>query len=449
MSLTFEDFERDYPVAQEKPKQEPRSTPVKPNAPAGAVKPSFGEAMGQVWDKTRPVIEAGAQRAINPFHYTGDQEDYTNIDWAKTAAHGGAEAVIGKRLWDFATGKSAERETERMNAETNRMNAQINQQNAQAKSAPQRTITPVPQPKPQANVVAAPGPAAPATQPSPSQTFEQNRLEKQRNAQASIEGRMIVPKAEPAPVQPTFTPENVPTSEQATQELVKEGKIKKGKAGGSISPQDASLLSNEAAGKTKAAVTETVGTPPPEGWRSQYTKGKKNPIGPGGFNYIAGQYGPEEAAARWEQQYGKKNVPYEQVVKDFSAAKRPELPVAEGNKPGGSFPRPEFIPEYIRGSAPVAAMANLAGNALGALGLTQAYKHGEKTGDWSDFGLGMANQIVGNVAPRAAIPLALMSPNSVSSGTLESPEARELFAKIHAKKVGGGRGIAPPSDYKR
>jgi hypothetical protein len=39
---------------------------------------------------------------------------------------------------------------------------------------------------------------------------------------------------------------------------------------------------------------------------------------------------------------------------------------------------------------------------------------------------------------------AALSPPTVSSGTLDSPEARELFARAYAARVGGGRGIGVP-----
>lgn len=234
----------------------------------------------------------------------------------------------------------------------------------------------------------------------------------------------------------TFTPEKVPTTEQETQKIVEQGKIKTGKAGGSISPIDATIESNVITGQQVSNVTEKVGKPPPEGWRSQYAKGKKNPIGPGGFNYIAGQYGPEEAASRWEQQYGKKNVPYEKVVEDFSAAKRPELPVGEGKKPGGSFPKPEFIPEYIRGSAPVEGMARTGLAALGIMPVAQKIKEGDYKGALNEL-----------------IPaMAMISPSlSLAASPLyTSDEEIAILKKAEqGRKVGAGRGIAPPSAYMR
>jgi hypothetical protein len=69
---------------------------------------------------------------------------------------------------------------------------------------------------------------------------------------------------------------------------------------------------------------------------------------------------------------------------------------------------------------------NIAGNAIGAVGLGQAFKQAQKTGDWSDFGLGLAGQILGNIAPRTGIAYGLMAPGQLASGTLDSPEARAL-----------------------
>lgn len=223
---------------------------------------------------------------------------------------------------------------------------------------------------------------------------------------------------------------------QAAQEQVKQGKIKTGKAGGTLSTQGSQILHNASQGQAVSDVTETVGKPPPEGWRSQYERSKKNPIGPGGFNYIAGQYGPEEAKIRWEEQYGKKNVPYEQVVSDFGASKRPEHVSAEGKKGGGSFKKPEFVPEYIRGSAPVEAMARSGLAALGILPVAQKIKQGDYKG-----ALNEAIPAMAMIAP--ALSLA-------ASPLYTSEEEMKILKNAEQKrKVGAGRGIAPPSDYMR
>ena len=56
----------------------------------------------------------------------------------------------------------------------------------------------------------------------------------------------------------------IPTAEQATQQIVSEGKIKTGKSGGGISPQEATILGNVEAGKAAADVEATVGKAPPK-----------------------------------------------------------------------------------------------------------------------------------------------------------------------------------------
>lgn len=84
------------------------------------------------------------------------------------------------------------------------------------------------------------------------------------------------------------------------------------------------------------------------------------------------------------------------------------------------------------GAATLPAMLNLAGNALGAVGLAKAYEHGTKTGDYSDFGLGVIGQLLANTVPKAATPFALMSP-----GGLNVNEQAELARR---------RGMAPTID---
>lgn len=110
---------------------------------------------------------------------------------------------------------------------------------------------------------------------------------------------------------------------------------------------------------------------------------------------------------------------------------------------------PAQIAKAQQGFADLAMAARTAGNTLGALALFEAYKHGKKTGDWSDLGLGVTGQIIGNVAPRMATPFALMAPTTLGSGTLDSPESKALFDRVYTKKVGSGRGVAPPSAYLR
>lgn len=84
------------------------------------------------------------------------------------------------------------------------------------------------------------------------------------------------------------------------------------------------------------------------------------------------------------------------------------------------------------GAATLPAMLNLAGNALGAVGLAKAYEHGTKTGDYSDFGLGVIGQLLANTVPKAATPFSLMAP-----GGLNANEQAELARR---------RGMAPTID---
>lgn len=313
-------------------------------------------------------------------------------------------------------------------------------------------------------------------------TPEQVRIEKQRAAQAMIEGRPVVAGTGPvtqsvidntSPVPETFTPEKVPTADQATKEMVEAGTIKRGKAYGSTDVLDQAALKSqplietekqlEAAGAVKGAAAPPRRTP-----KEAVVFKEEAPFNKAYNQYsqkLGGMGAPEKSPLQTQFDTAWEDI-YKNVFKG-------EMPKSQGGNPAGwgeaeklVRSQPEKYSAIIKhldetaekygksytsekGFASLSGMANLAGNALGALGLTQAYKQAKKTGDWSDFGLGAINQVVGNIAPRAAVPLALMTPSAVSSGTLDSPEARELFARAQAKQVGAGRGIAPPSAYMR
>jgi hypothetical protein len=148
-------------------------------------------------------------------------------------------------------------------------------------------------------------------------------------------------------------------------------------------------------------------------------------IGQGGWHFFTGQGGnPED----WLRLYGRTPQPYSRVVADIKGGVLPVPAPVEGKK-GGAVPRGEFVPEYIKGQATIPGMVNAGLNALGALGLVQAFKEGQKTGDYSDFGLGAIGQVLGNVAPKAGVGFSLMTP-----GTLNANEEEEL-AKRRKKPV--------------
>jgi hypothetical protein len=90
----------------------------------------------------------------------------------------------------------------------------------------------------------------------------------------------------------------------------------------------------------------------PEGMRPvppnpKYNKAPGEKIGVGGYTYAHGAFG-DETQARWEEQYGKKNVPYEQVRKDISTAQMGPQP--EGVNKEFKYTRPKFAPDYIKGA---------------------------------------------------------------------------------------------------
>jgi len=167
-------------------------------------------------------------------------------------------------------------------------------------------------------------------------------------------------------------------------------------------------------------------------------------LGQGGWMYNYNQWGPE-AQARWEEQYGQTNQPYERVRNDISASQMG--PYQEGVRPPlANYGRAQYKPEYIKGGADPALLGNIAGNVWGGIQLYKAYQEGQRTGDWSNLGLGAVGQILANLAPRVAGPFALASFHTpMEAGTLP----QKVLDAQQAATVGAGRGIAPPSAYKR
>jgi len=140
-------------------------------------------------------------------------------------------------------------------------------------------------------------------------------------------------------------------------------------------------------------------------------------IGQGGWHWYEGQMGPEAEQA-WLREFGRTNQPYSRVVEAVKEGRLPVPAPVEGKK-GGTFPRQEYVPEYIKGNASLAQLGSLAANALGAAGLLQAYKQGKETGDYSDFGLGAIGQILGNIAPKTSVGFSLMAPSETNKGEKE------------------------------
>jgi hypothetical protein len=248
------------------------------------------------------------------------------------------------------------------------------------------------------------------------------------------------------PAATTEIPSVEAAAQQAAQQAAAEGKIKTGKAGGSITPQEGAILEGEASGKVKAEVSDVVKGPVvpkapvdvPEGRIASYPNPKRNKqgkdvIGQGGWHWYQGQMGPE-AEKQWLTQFGRTNQTYADVKQAIKEGRLQGAEVKEGK--GGSFPREATVPNYIRGSAPVEAMAR---TGLGALGIMPVAKKIQE-GDYK----GALNELIP--------AMAMISPSlSLAASPLyTSDEEIAILKKAEqGRKVGAGRGIAPPSAYMR
>lgn len=259
----------------------------------------------------------------------------------------------------------------------------------------------------------------------------------------------------------TFSPEKVPTAEQAAQEQVKQGKIKSGKAGGAISPQEGQILGNEIAGKVKSEVADVVkGAVAPktsaaepvavEGRIPSYPNPKRNKqgkdvIGQGGWHWYQGQMGPE-AEQQWLRQFGRTNQTYADVKQAIKEGRLQGAEVKDGK--GGSFPREATVPEYIRGSAPIETMARTGLAALGILPVAKKIKEGDYKG-----ALNEAIPAMAMIAPALSLAASPLYTSEEEKDTLKAMKQKgfKSFKELedYKKQVGAGRGIAPPSDYMR
>lgn len=112
-----------------------------------------------------------------------------------------------------------------------------------------------------------------------------------------------------------------------------------------------------------------------------------------------------------------------------------------------------------KGNVSIGGIANVGLNALGALGLYHDYQQAKNTGDWSNFGLNAAGQVLGNVLPKAAgigANLMLHHGEAGAGSALYGPgsnfpEIKTYEQYLQALKTGAGRGMqgVPPSAYNR
>jgi len=153
---------------------------------------------------------------------------------------------------------------------------------------------------------------------------------------------------------------------------------------------------------------ETAAAPP--GMRPQYAK-PEGGMGPKAFNHLVNNLGLEEATKVWEQQYGQRNVPYKQYVKEYSAAAGknitgPVKPVPEGTKPGGSFGTPKYIPDYIKGAVSPEMLNSILNKAnLATALMTPSTANAPTVKNYEKLQAGRGNVNPKNVDPREWGPL--------------------------------------------
>ena len=183
----------------------------------------------------------------------------------------------------------------------------------------------------------------------------------------------------------------------------------------------------------------------------------------GGKGWLTSQLGGEENYKSYINEYNQ-GKPYPNVVEaqksieaNLGGPKKSEfLKAKQGITTGrekevGPIKPNKAALEYfdkhgkLKGGVTPGMMFNIAGNALGAASLMHEYKQAKKTGDWSNFGLNAAGQIIGNVAPKLALPFALMQPGSAGES---QAELQALGKRLQGAKYGAGRGsqgVPPPN----
>lgn len=275
-----------------------------------------------------------------------------------------------------------------------------------------------------------------------------------------------------------FSIEKIPTAEQATEEQVKQGKIKTGKAGGSTSILDQKIINYQESSPIKEEVAKEVR----KGIKPNFDKplfedrAAKKAI----KDAVKGISGAEGSYLNMLG-YDAKNPTSAKSIQALQAWEQTKLDAFNGippkSKPTGG--NPTMHPEYQRfvqqnvtsfgpevqshlgknysssaireadklikegvplskqsGIAPIEGMARSGLAALGILPVAQKIKEGDYKG-----ALNEAIPAMAMIAP--ALSLA-------ASPLYTSEEEMKILKNAEQKrKVGAGRGIAPPSDYMR
>lgn len=231
---------------------------------------------------------------------------------------------------------------------------------------------------------------------------------------------------------------------------------------------DKAQIAERKATKEKIAeVQAKAAAEAPEGMRPNYIKNAKNPIGPGGYNWLYGQEG-ERSPDTWRNLFGEKNVPYDEAMKRYRefelSGQEPGRGLGEvpRHAAGGTNVRPKYIPKYIQGSVAPGTLAPLAILAAG-LGLStspEAQAAMQKAaGAVKDLGispdifagkgeelgrLGTTYVTAGNPSYRAE----LLGQMKTEKDPVRYKQLMDEYMKAGGN-VPGGRGVAPSYAYPR
>lgn len=337
-------------------------------------------------------------------------------------------------------------------------------------------------------------PAAPAPALSPEEVRQQKlnaagsaaQQEMKAVTPISAEGATPLVPAAPAPtdtppikpVEPPVAPPSIPPSASPTPtpEVAivnnQTGATPADKAVAIVNAPETPVPPPKAPRAERGSLATIANNPAPvegmPGMRENYTKPKGiNPvtgepfIGSGGYNWLHNNLGPERAPIAYEEQYGKRNVPYKQVEADYSATRYPPTRETIQAKSGGDFGKPKYIPEYIKGAATPAALATTAvAAALPALGVAAYRKYqGNEAAvnaslqDAKDSLQSLATMpydvskaaLNGNFKPLKDLMLS-MNPGSLLFNEMDKHDEAIIKNMIQKEKVGAGRGLqgVPP-----
>jgi hypothetical protein len=470
---------------------------------------SFSQAVATAKTESKKAISQFGKEygpdivgALNPVHYNEQgPQDYTNIDWALTLPHAAVEAVGGlgvglgltKRISRMVAGQSsfdkekAKQYAEQTKISRERLELDKQQIAREAKAAQTAQQAPVPvKPTPilkmgpmslATAVGGAPGgaPGAPFTAPPPAQSSPP--VGQAPAAVAPTAAPPAAPDLPPAlaptePTSPFSPPARVADVPATTVDVAKE-------IGPAVDTPD--KVASAGQQTTPPAPTTTLaetGTQEPAKLKrsekkiiSESTAAKNQYLNLFGYQAKA----PESARSTGavdayntmvEKQFGgvpPRNIPndpmrptglpggYQQYV-EFLNRNYSELPSATQEHVNKSRTKGQVgnvekliaagVPLSQQGKASMGGMAGMAGLGLGGLMVAPAMAEAAQAAKRGDVGMTASNAAeLLNIHPVTALLNQMF-------GT--SPQELETLRKAEqGRKVGGGRGVAPPSSYQR